>query len=1092
MRPLLQRPIRKDLILVSSLIVAASTLLGLAALPRTASASGPVAGAYGPGEIQSAYNLPNWTSGSNPIPSSLYRHSSTVANGYLFLIGGNDGNGPVSTVYSAPVSSSGNVGAWRNLASTPLPKALQDHRTIFASNHLLVIGGTDGTTAVSTVYSAPVNSDGTLGSWTNLTMTPLPVALYGHDAVVASGHVIVTGGATASAPTTPLNTIFIAAINPDGSLGQWVVNPASMPKGLRRHSTVASSGFLVITGGDDASGVPSNGVYSAPITPTGTVGAVIQQLASLPVALDSHRAANYGSYIILTGGYTSGPALGSSAVYYAPINSANGVIGASTCLTSQVQCWTTSYNQLPQPLAEHGLVIAGGALVVTGGFNASVGQFARSVSVVPANVVSGTTRSGAPATVAVVFSHDDPNLESDLQVYRSYFNLPACTTSNGCFKKVYENLGPQVPTASADEASEWSLDVEMVSAACPNCHILVVEAQSAVNTDLGQSENTAANYGSTDPSFAPIAITNSYGQSEFSNEASPPFSTYFNHPGIAITAAAGNGGYCSAASNCPPRGGVLWPAADPNVIAVGGTYLTFSAGWSQAVWNNNNPQTASATSSGCSLYEPKPVWQTGVTDAACPMRMVADVSAVADGPQDLAHFNTFQDSGWVKGYGTSAASPVVAGTIALSGDAITPSYLYHHSSWLHDISGGTNVTSYGNCGNPGNVAYYLCNGVAGYDGPSGLGTLSGLSLVVGQPFSTCTSPPLPAGTGPPSSQVTVLSGVSSVDQFHAWAVGYSGSGSIASDVGIIVATGDGGTTWRSEAVPGGVSRLNGVFFINGCMGWAVGYYYSAAGRWSPVILSTMNAGIAWSLQAAPIAPTGGQTQLMGVKFVDATHGWATGFTTPDSTGNMIGLVLATVDGGVTWSQQTLPPDTLRLWGIAFADPMVGWTVGITHRSGQILKTSDGGNTWVAQATPPSAYILFGVSFITPSTGWAVGRDTGNNRLILGTTDGGATWTSESVPAGLGGVWSVSFANASDGWAAGWDDLGGGGAAGRMLVTKDGGLTWSSQSVPSAVFLYGVSFADSSDGWTVGYTGTFGYAIDGTITGGASWSLQSIH
>lgn len=685
--------------------------------------TGPLSGAYGPGEIQSAYNLPGWRNGSNAIPNGLYRHSAVLANGYLFVIGGNDGYGAVSTVYSAPVSSSGAVGTWRNLTATPLPHALQGQSAVLANNHVFVLGGDDGSSIVSSVYSAAINSDGTLTAWTNLTFTPLPIPLSEQSAVVASGHIIVTGGVTAAAPTVPLNSVYIAAVNSDGTLGQWLPNPTPLTRGLRLHSAVVVSTFLVISGGDDASGSASNAVYSAPITPLGTVGAFAPQVNSLPVPLDSHRAVAYNGYVIVTGGYTNIPNVASPAVYYVPVDASTGVVGAASCLSNQVPCWRSSYNQLPQPIVEHALVVANGKLIVTGGFNPAVGQVSSSVFTAPPNVVTGTTTSGAPATVAVVFWRDDPNAEFDLQVYRNYFHLPTCTTTNGCFKKVYQNLGSSVPTGSRDDSSETSLDVEMVSAACPNCHILLVEANSRSAGDIGQSENTAANYGATDGNFAPISISNSYGAPEAPEEITAPLNTYFDHPGIVITAAAGNGGYCSTRSSCPQDGGVLWPAADPHIVAVGGTYLTFSpgSGWSESVWHNNYGTSAG----GCSLYEPKPSWQAGVTDAACSGRMVADVSAVADGPQGLAHYSSYQDDGWVRGHGTSAATPIVAATIALSGSALTAQYLYSHAGSLHDLTTGSNVTNNGNCGSSGTSTYYLCNAGPGYDGPSGLGTPNG-------------------------------------------------------------------------------------------------------------------------------------------------------------------------------------------------------------------------------------------------------------------------------------------------------------------------------------------------------------------------------
>src|SRR5207245_3122924 len=112
--------------------------------------------------------------------------------------------------------------------------------------------------------------------------------------------------------------------------------------------------------------------------------------------------------------------------------------------------------------------------------------------------------AGNGQTVAIVDAYDDPNAASDLNVYRSQFGLPACTTANGCFKKVNQNGGTSYPRANGGWAQEISLDLDMVSAICSNCHILLVEASTNNLTDLGAAVNRAALLG------AP-AISNSYG-----------------------------------------------------------------------------------------------------------------------------------------------------------------------------------------------------------------------------------------------------------------------------------------------------------------------------------------------------------------------------------------------------------------------------------------------------------------------------------------------------------------------------------------------------------------------------------------------------
>src|SRR5207244_1442780 len=102
---------------------------------------------------------------------------------------------------------------------------------------------------------------------------------------------------------------------------------------------------------------------------------------------------------------------------------------------------------------------------------------------------------GAGQTVAVVDAFDDPNAEKDLGTYRSTFGIPACTTANGCFRKVDQNGGKSYPQANSSWATEISLDVDMVSAMCPKCHILLVESNDAYQSNLDVAVNTAVTLG---------------------------------------------------------------------------------------------------------------------------------------------------------------------------------------------------------------------------------------------------------------------------------------------------------------------------------------------------------------------------------------------------------------------------------------------------------------------------------------------------------------------------------------------------------------------------------------------------------------------
>ncbi len=276
--------------------------------------------------------------------------------------------------------------------------------------------------------------------------------------------------------------------------------------------------------------------------------------------------------------------------------------------------------------------------------------------------------------MAVVDAYDQPNAESDLAAYRSQFGLPACTTANGCFRKVNQSGGTSYPPANSGWGLEIALDLEMVSAICPNCHILLVEASSASFADLGTAVNRAVTLGA-------VAVSNSYGGGDSSSDSTLD-AAYYNHPGVAITASSGDSGY-----------GVEYPAASPYVVAVGGTTLTQGGGargWTESAW--------SGAGSGCSAYESKPAWQT---DSGCAAgRTVADVSAVADPNTGVAVYDTYGYGGWLVVGGTSASSPIIASTYALAGTPASPAPIRRATctpparAHLYDVTSGSN----GSCG----------------------------------------------------------------------------------------------------------------------------------------------------------------------------------------------------------------------------------------------------------------------------------------------------------------------------------------------------------------------------------------------------------
>ena len=313
--------------------------------------------------------------------------------------------------------------------------------------------------------------------------------------------------------------------------------------------------------------------------------------------------------------------------------------------------------------------------------------------------VTGSTTTNR--TVAIVDAYDDPTALNDLDTYSDHFGIPRlnrCNVSTGtaahpCIQKVNQTGGISYPVYNSGWALEIALDLEAVHAMCQNCNILLVEATSSYDYDLiGVADQLAYSMGAN-------VVSNSWGRNENSSDTSE--NGNFNHSGVPYVFSTGDNGY-----------GVQYPAASPNVTAVGGTHLLVNSDYSY------NSETAwSGAGSGCSLYESKPSFQH---DTGCPShRTLADVSADADPNTGAA---VYWNGSWYQVGGTSLAAPLVAAIYALGGGVGTtlgnslPYANLNYGVNLRDVISGSN----GSCSGS-----YLCTAVTGYDGPTGLGTPKG-------------------------------------------------------------------------------------------------------------------------------------------------------------------------------------------------------------------------------------------------------------------------------------------------------------------------------------------------------------------------------
>lgn len=363
----------------------------------------------------------------------------------------------------------------------------------------------------------------------------------------------------------------------------------------------------------------------------------------------------------------------------------------------------------------------------------------------------GLSETPAPAetqTVAIVDAYSDPNAEADLAHFSKTYALPSCPKENGCLRVLNEqgNASPLPEFKGESEEKGWvveiSTDLDTVHSVCPSCHIVLVEADSPFNSDLSAAEEAAVKAGATE-------ITNSWG-----GPSEPEFDApAFIHPGVVITAAAGDSGYDDWLEG---GGGANYPASSPHVVAVGGTRLRQKAGtWeAESVWNDGaEGENYGAGGGGCSAVYAAPTWQSKVANWAqigcAGKRAVADVSADADPLTGVNVYDStaspYGEKGWMQIGGTSVASPIIASVFALAGGAHGVAYpartLYENagSAGLHDITEGSN----GECAKPLNengsasCSYSeeaescsqrgVCLAGAGYDGPTGVGTPNGIS-----------------------------------------------------------------------------------------------------------------------------------------------------------------------------------------------------------------------------------------------------------------------------------------------------------------------------------------------------------------------------
>jgi subtilase family serine protease len=296
--------------------------------------------------------------------------------------------------------------------------------------------------------------------------------------------------------------------------------------------------------------------------------------------------------------------------------------------------------------------------------------------------------AGAGETIAIVDARDDPSAEADLAVFDATYGLPACTTANGCFKKVDASGGTKYPSFDNGWAFEISIDVQWAHAVAPGAKLLLVEAQSQSLDHLLAAED----YGKAHAQY----VSNSWIGNEFSTEAKDD--GHFVQPGVSFFAGSGD-----FVAQTIPTG---YPAVSPNVVSVGGTQLNFDAAGSlisETGWSDGG--------GGCSAYETANPAQSAFAyyaQVGCAgMRAVPDVAANSASASAFSVYdsNPFggQTGNWFAAFGTSVATPLWAARSADAGIVVNAPLVYSSTIAYRQITAGGN-------GNPCLPVYNLCAG----------------------------------------------------------------------------------------------------------------------------------------------------------------------------------------------------------------------------------------------------------------------------------------------------------------------------------------------------------------------------------------------
>ncbi len=245
--------------------------------------------------VNSDGSIGAWVLNAGAFPACRHRHSSAIVKGYLFVIGGNCAGSAQAGVYRAPINGDGSIGTFTT--TTSLPSGRRRHSTWVVNDYIFVAGGSNP--GFDTVYSAHIEDNGNVLSWAT-SPNLLPAKRYSHSSVLYNNYAYIIGGVDETAAF--VNSVYYAQVNTDGTTDAWQTNAFSLPENIKSHSSFVANGYVYVVGGQLESGEVLSTVYFAKLNSDGSTGEWQLSAQTLPAVRTFQAMTTSANFAYLVGG----------------------------------------------------------------------------------------------------------------------------------------------------------------------------------------------------------------------------------------------------------------------------------------------------------------------------------------------------------------------------------------------------------------------------------------------------------------------------------------------------------------------------------------------------------------------------------------------------------------------------------------------------------------------------------------------------------------------------------------------------------------------------------------------------------------------